>query len=141
MSKQTGSNKKSSTNKVGGALGEMLRTAFERPITKEYPFGPPQVAERFRGKLDIDPIKCTGCGVCEAVCPAEVVKMIAVGKRKVGTREIETKRPTFDLYTCISCGQCVDDCRFGALRLTREFELATTDKNTLVMDKALKIVQ
>ncbi|MCL4517877.1 MAG: 4Fe-4S binding protein [Thaumarchaeota archaeon] len=125
---------------IGGALGEMFRTAFQRPITKEYPFGEPQVSERFRGKLDIDPVKCTGCGVCEVVCPAEVITMVHVGKRKVGEREIETKRPTFDLYTCISCGQCVDDCRFGALRLTHEFELATFDKNSLVMDKALKSV-
>jgi formate hydrogenlyase subunit 6/NADH:ubiquinone oxidoreductase subunit I len=132
--------KKEGSLKIGGALGEMFRTAFERPITKEYPFGAPQVAERFRGKLDIDPIKCTGCGVCEAVCPADVIEMIHLGKRKVGIREIETKRPVFNLYTCISCGQCVDDCRFGALMLTHEFELATADKNSLIMDKALKNV-
>jgi formate hydrogenlyase subunit 6 len=133
-------NKEVSTRKVGGAITEMFRTAFQRPITKDYPFGAPQVAERFRGKLDIDPVKCTGCGVCEAVCPAAVIEMVPTGKRKVGTREIETKRPIFDLYTCISCGQCVDDCRFGALQLTHEFELATVDKNSLIMDKALKVV-
>jgi len=133
--------KRSADLGIGKALEEMIRAAAQHPVTKDYPFGPPELAERFRGKLDIDPVKCTGCGICEAVCPAQVVAMISVGKRKVGTREIETKRPTFDLYTCISCGQCVDDCRFGALRLTHEFELATADKNTLVMDKALKVVQ
>lgn len=133
--------KGNSHESVGRAIEEMLRAASRPPITKDYPFGPPELAERFRGKLDIDPIKCTGCAVCEAVCPAQVITMVVVGKRKVGTRELETKRPTFDLYTCISCGQCVDDCRFGALRLTHEFELATADKKTLVMDKALKIVQ
>lgn len=126
---------------IGGALGEMFRTGVKHPITKQYPFGPPEFAERFRGKLDIDPIKCTGCGVCEVVCPAAVIRMVSTGKRKVGTREIETKRPIFDLYTCISCGQCVDDCRFGALELTHEFELATVDKNSLIMDKALKSVR
>jgi len=131
---------KEKQRKIGNAMGEMFRTAFQRPVTKDYPFGAPQVAERFRGKLDIDPVKCTGCGVCEAVCPATVITMIPVGKRKVAGREIENKRPVFDLYTCISCGQCVDDCRFGALWLTHEFELATTDKNSLVMNKALKVV-
>jgi formate hydrogenlyase subunit 6/NADH:ubiquinone oxidoreductase subunit I len=130
-----------SRKKIGGAIGEMLRTAAEHPVTKKYPFGPAELAERFRGKLDIDPIKCTGCGVCEAVCPAQVIEMIPIGKRKVGNREIDTKRPIFDLYTCISCGQCVDDCRFEALTLTHEFELATVDKNTLIMDKALKSVR
>jgi formate hydrogenlyase subunit 6/NADH:ubiquinone oxidoreductase subunit I len=131
---------KSERRKLGGALGEMFRMVVQKPITKAYPFGPPEVAERFRGKLDIDPVKCTGCSICEAVCPAEVIQMISIGKRKVGNREIETKRPIFDLYTCISCGQCVDDCRFGALRLTHEFELATLDKNSLIMNKALKSV-
>jgi formate hydrogenlyase subunit 6/NADH:ubiquinone oxidoreductase subunit I len=127
--------------RVGGAIEEMLRTAAERPATVKYPFGPPVVADRFRGKLDIDPLKCTGCGVCEIVCPAEVITMVTTGKRKVGDREIETKRPVFDLYTCISCGQCVEDCRFGALSLTKEFELAVFDKDSMVMRKGLKVVQ
>jgi len=119
--------------KVGAAILEMMRTAFERPITKEYPFGPAVVADRFRGKLAIDPVKCTGCKICEIVCPAKVVSMVSVGKRKVGEREVDVMRPVFDLYTCISCGQCVDDCKFGALKLTKGFELATKDKNSLVM--------
>lgn len=125
--------------RLGGALGEMLRTLSQHPATRDYPFGAPLITERFRGKLDIDPVKCTGCGVCEAVCPAKVITMVSTGKRKVGTREIETKKPVFDLYACISCGQCVDDCRFQALRLTHEFELATVDKRSLIMNKALKV--
>lgn len=127
--------------KVGEAIVEMVRTAFERPVTKEYPFGPAKVAERFRGKLVVDPVKCTGCKICEIVCPASAVRMVVVGKRKVGEREIEIQRPVFDLYTCISCGQCVDDCKFGALKLSRGFELATKDKNTLIMKEAAESVQ
>ena len=127
--------------KIGGALGEMFRTAVEPPVTERYPFGPAVITERFRGRLDVDPIKCTGCGVCEIVCPASVITMVPTGKRKVGDRELETKRPVFDLYTCISCGQCVDDCRFGALALTKEFELAVFNKESMVMRKALAVVK
>jgi formate hydrogenlyase subunit 6/NADH:ubiquinone oxidoreductase subunit I len=127
--------------KVGGALGEMLRTAAERPVTEKYPFGPARMTERFRGRLDVDPLKCTGCGVCEIVCPAAVITMVPTGKRKIGEREIETKRPVFDLYTCISCGQCVDDCRFGALELTKDFELAVFKKDSLIMRKALAVAR
>jgi formate hydrogenlyase subunit 6/NADH:ubiquinone oxidoreductase subunit I len=122
--------------KVGAAIAEMVRTAFQRPITKDYPFGHSVVAERFRGKLEIDPVKCTGCKICQIVCPASVITMVAVGKRKVGEREVEIMRPVFDLYNCLSCGQCVDDCKFAALKLTKEFELATTDRKTLVMREA-----
>ena len=128
-------------NRVGEALGEMFRTALERPVTEEYPFGKKVVTERFRGKLSIDPVKCTGCSVCEIVCPADVITMMAVGKKTVGSREVEIKRPLFDLYACISCGQCVDDCRFGALTLTHDFELAVFKKKSLTMEKALKVGQ
>jgi formate hydrogenlyase subunit 6/NADH:ubiquinone oxidoreductase subunit I len=124
-------------NKVGRALAEMFRTAMERPVTEEYPFGRKVVTERFRGKLDIDPVKCTGCSVCEIVCPADVITMVPVGTKQVGSRQVEVKRPSFDLYTCISCGQCVDDCRFGALTLTHDFELAVFKKESLKMEKAL----
>jgi formate hydrogenlyase subunit 6/NADH:ubiquinone oxidoreductase subunit I len=130
-----------SRRKVGGALSEMLKTALQPPVTKEYPFGPPVVAERFRGKLEIDPEKCTGCSLCQIVCPAFSVEMVMVGKRKVGDREIDVKRPIFDLYTCISCGLCVESCNFHALWLTHTFELATTDKKSLEMKKAVDSVK
>jgi NADH-quinone oxidoreductase subunit I len=125
----------------GRALGEMFRTALEEPVTEEYPFGDKVVTERFRGKLDIDPVKCTGCSICEIVCPAGVITMVPVGKKTIGTREVDVKRPSFELYTCISCGQCVDDCKFGALTLTRSFELAVFKKETTRMDKALRVVK
>ena len=130
-----------SRKKVGGALGEMFKTALRHPVTEEYPFGRKVVTERFRGRLDIDPVKCTGCSICEIVCPAEVITMLPVGKKVIGSREVEIKRPSFDLYTCISCGQCVDDCRFGALTLTHDFELAVFKKESLRMTKALKVGQ
>lgn len=128
-----------SRRKIGQAVGEMFRVALEHPVTEEYPFGDKVVTERFRGKLDIDPVKCTGCSICEIVCPAQVVTMVSVGKRKVGDREIDIKRPSFDLYACISCGQCVDDCKFGALTLSHDFELSVFKKESLNMRKALAI--
>jgi formate hydrogenlyase subunit 6/NADH:ubiquinone oxidoreductase subunit I len=124
-------------NRVGEALGEMFRTALEHPVTEEYPFGKKVVTERFRGKLAMDPVKCTGCSVCEIVCPAGVITMVPVGSKTVGSRTIEVKRPEFELYSCISCGQCVDDCRFGALTLTHDFELAVFKKESLRIDKVL----
>jgi formate hydrogenlyase subunit 6/NADH:ubiquinone oxidoreductase subunit I len=126
-------------NYPGKAVREMFRVGLEHPVTEEYPFGKKVVTERFRGKLDIDPIKCTGCSICEIVCPADVITMVPVGKKKVGDREVDIKRPSFDLYTCISCGQCVDDCKFGALTLTHDFELAVFKKDSLLMKKALVI--
>jgi len=115
----------------------MFSTLIEKPSTQVYPYRKVELPERFRGKLDVDPERCTGCQVCALVCPASVITMIDMGTRKVGDRELPIKRPIFDLSTCIFCGECVDNCAFKALELTKQFELATPNKEDLVMRKAL----
>jgi formate hydrogenlyase subunit 6/NADH:ubiquinone oxidoreductase subunit I len=115
----------------------MFHFMLEKPTTEAYPFKPIQLPERFRGRLDIDPAKCTGCQVCSLVCPASVITMVDLGTRKVGDRELKVRRPLFDLSSCIYCGECVDNCAFNALELTKQFEVATPNKADLVMRKAV----
>ena len=122
---------------TGAAIPEMFRQMLESTSTEAYPFKPIVLPERFRGKLDIDPAKCTGCAVCALVCPSFVITMVDLGTRKVGDRELKVRRPIFDLSTCISCGECVDNCAFKALELTKQFEMATPNKSDLLMKKAL----
>jgi NAD-dependent dihydropyrimidine dehydrogenase PreA subunit len=53
--------------------------------------------------LSLDTAKCTGCKVCEAVCPHAV---LAVEDRKARIA---------DLGACMECGACALNCEAGAL--------------------------
>jgi len=52
---------------------------------------------------------CTGCKICEKVCPTLSIKIF--GEKK-------EKRAVVDLNTCAGCGACVERCDFeGAIAL------------------------
>ncbi len=51
---------------------------------------------------------CTYCGVCEAVCPADAIRV----------RE-EEGRVHIDLGKCIYCGDCIKACPFRAMQESR----------------------
>jgi formate hydrogenlyase subunit 6/NADH:ubiquinone oxidoreductase subunit I len=48
--------------------------------------------------------------------------------------EVEGKKyPQFNLGRCIFCYACADNCRRNAIKSSANFELATTDKYSLIM--------
>jgi NADH:ubiquinone oxidoreductase subunit F (NADH-binding)/NAD-dependent dihydropyrimidine dehydrogenase PreA subunit/(2Fe-2S) ferredoxin len=56
-------------------------------------------------QYEIDPEKCTGCGVCLKRCPQEAIS----GEKK--------KLHKIDLNKCIKCGICFDSCKFDAVKV------------------------
>ena len=59
-------------------------------------------------------IQCTGCGLCEAVCPSECIEIKFDKKKKaVGTFNI-------DLLRCVFCGLCEEACPIDGIRHTAE---------------------
>ncbi|MCL4430332.1 MAG: NADH-quinone oxidoreductase subunit I [Chloroflexi bacterium] len=97
--------------------------AFTKPATSKYPFEKPQLADNFRGQPIFDFDVCIGCGLCSRDCPAKAIEMVEVD---------EKKRPQINLSKCVFCYQCADTCPKKAIKGSSTFELATTDKSTLV---------
>ncbi len=103
-------------------------------VTEKYPFAPVEVPEDFRGKPEIDPEKCIGCGACANACPPEALKV-----EEDSEKGIRTVR--FFLGRCIFCARCEEVCPVGAIKLTREFELASLSRDDLYQEVKLKMVK
>ena len=96
-------------------------------VTDDYPAQPAQLGERFRGRPDVDPALCDGCGSCAQVCPTRVISLAR-------SADQTPARLTIDLAGCIFCGECAARCPRQAIRMTREYELASRDRDRLVME-------
>ena len=109
----------------------------KRIVTEQYPENRKtlKMHERFRGRLEmIEDAKgnnhCTACGMCERACPNASINVLSTkniaGKKVLG-------RYVYHFASCTQCGLCVEACPFGAIRMNQEFEVATTDPNSLEM--------
>jgi formate hydrogenlyase subunit 6/NADH:ubiquinone oxidoreductase subunit I len=101
------------------ALGQI----FSKPATEKYPFAKPKLADNFRGQPDFDFSLCIGCGLCGRDCPAKAIEMVSVEDKK---------RPQLNLSKCVFCYQCAETCPKKAIKTSCNYELATTDKSTLI---------
>jgi formate hydrogenlyase subunit 6/NADH:ubiquinone oxidoreductase subunit I len=110
--------------KISPMFQEVFGHFFKKPATGKYPFVKCVPAEGFRGKQIFDVDLCVSCGLCSRDCPAKAIEMVEVEGKK---------RPQFFLDRCIFCYQCAESCPRNAIKATNIFELATTDKSSLVV--------
>lgn len=114
---------------VTSTLYKVFKYLFKKPYTRLVPeLEPPLKVEGIRGRHVLDMNKCTGCSMCQAVCPANSIDMVFVeGNWPQNKRN---RFPRIDLHKCTFCGLCVEYCPFGALSMTNitGFELYTKDK-------------
>ena len=111
-------------SRISPMYKRVFSSAFKKPATGKYPFVKCVPAEGFRGKQVFDITLCVSCGLCSRDCPAKAIEMVEVEGKK---------RPLFYLDRCIFCYQCAESCPRNAIKSTDIFELATTDKSSLVV--------
>lgn len=92
--------------------------------TNSYPTVVAEPPEGFRGKPEIDFVRCTACDVCVQACPTTAIAVQASAEND------NRKIVSISYGDCIFCGECEAACP-KAIRLTKEFQLATADKTQL----------
>jgi NADH-quinone oxidoreductase subunit I len=122
---------------VTRAMGVTLKNLGRKPVTQMYPDEPRPYPDRFRGILaltydmETGEENCIGCRLCEYVCPPQVIKveMLKTEKRNYA------KTFTLELYACEFCEMCVQVCPTDAIIQMKSFDLATSDRREMLLDK------
>jgi NADH-quinone oxidoreductase subunit I len=129
------------TAAVGKALFHAMRITFvnffRKPVTVHYPTVERPYPNRFRGLLALTYDKetgeenCIGCRLCEFICPPAVIKveMLKAEKRNYA------KTFTLELYACEFCELCVQVCPTDAIIMMKSFDMATSDRREMLLDK------
>jgi len=115
----------------------VFKHLFKKPVTLEYPEKKAKLNDEFRGEHALisdenGNLKCTACSTCQRVCPS--FGTIEIEKEKNDDGKFYPKNYTIDLNKCIFCGNCVKYCPFGAIKMTKKFELANEKKSSLKLD-------
>jgi len=122
---------------VLSAMRMTLINLFRKPVTVHYPTTERTYPDRYRGLLalvyekDTGEEACIGCRLCEFVCPPAVIKV----EIQKGEKRNYAKAFTLELYACEFCELCVQVCPTDAIVMMKSFDMATSDRRELLLDK------
>lgn len=128
---------------VFAGLFIVLKHAFRKPITEQYPEQKRKLPMRSRGrhyltKWDDGKERCVGCELCAIVCPSQAIYVKPAANdpedpHSHGERYAEDFQ--INMLRCIYCGYCEEACPTGAIILSNEYELASFSREALIFTK------
>jgi len=128
----------SGTKSLFIGLGITGKYFFEPVVTMQYPHEHVEMTPRFRGHIELigdeetgEP-KCIVCGMCQKGCPSGCISL--AGEKREGVKGKVLTKYILNFTTCSLCGQCVESCKFGAIRFSKDFNLASPRKEDFIFD-------
>src|SRR5260370_8519989 len=102
----------------------LQKTVSTGIVTVNYPAEPAKISERFRGRPSFDFEKWKDARPAAEVCPTGAISL---------DDKAHSRKVTVDYGLCVFCGLGAQASSDQAVRLTQEFELATSDRRNLVL--------
>jgi len=105
----------------------------------QYPEERVDYPDAFRGmpvlvQLDNGQPKCVACGLCEFACPTDCISIVA-GELDGAGIERFPEAFDIDMSRCMFCGLCEEACPEEAIVMSREVEISTFDRASMVFRK------
>ncbi|SRR6266545_4371356 len=108
----------------------LQKTVSTGIVTANYPAEPAKISDRFRGRPSFDFEKWRDARPAAEVCPTGAISLADQG---------DSRKVTVDYGLCVFCGLCAEASSEQAVRITQEFELATSERRNLVLTAEYKL--
>jgi len=105
----------------------------------QYPEERVDYPDAFRGmpvlvQLENGQPKCVACGLCEFACPTDCISIVP-GEIVGDAIERYPAEFDIDMSRCMFCGLCEEACPEEAIVMSREVEISTYDRGTMLFTK------